>query len=114
MRRLLLLTLLSVCVTAYAQESQPSKPSNLQPLPDAPPPPTIHSDPGLEPQITIKQKDGAKVEEYRVRGKLYAMKVTPVAGPAYYLIDERGDGQFIRRDNMDTGLRVPNWVIITF
>ncbi|MES2353311.1 MAG: DUF2782 domain-containing protein [Pseudomonadota bacterium] len=114
MRRLLLLTLLTVCVTAYAQESQPSKPSNLQPLPDAPPPPTIQSDPGLEPQVTITQKNGAKVEEYRMRGKLYAMKVTPAVGPAYYLIDERGDGQFIRRDNMDTGLRVPNWVILTF
>jgi hypothetical protein len=42
------------------------------------------------------------------------MKVTPAAGPAYYLVDERGDGQFLRRDNLDTGLRVPNWVILTF
>ena len=114
MRRLFLLALVAVSLTAFAQGSQKPKPPGLQPLPEAPPPPNIPGDPGLEPEITIIQKDGAKVEEYRVRGKLYAMKVTPAAGPAYYLVDERGDGQFLRRDNLDTGLRVPNWIIHTF
>jgi hypothetical protein len=42
------------------------------------------------------------------------MKVTPTQGAPYYLIDERGDGQFVRRDNLDSGLRVPNWVIFRF
>jgi len=114
MRRTIVICLVLASVTAFAQDGKRPKPPNLEPLPEAPPPPTVPADPSLEPQITIIQKDGAKVEEYRVRGKLYAMKVTPAAGPAYYLVDERGDGQFLRRDNLDTGLRVPNWVILTF
>lgn len=114
MRRFFLLALLATTLTAFAQEGRHSKPPGLEPLPEAPPPPNVLTDPGLEPQVTIIQKDGAKVEEYRLRGKLYAMKVTPAKGPAYYLVDERGDGQFLRRDNLDTGLRVPTWVILTF
>lgn len=114
MRRTIAVLLLLASFAVFAQEGKRPKPSNLEPLPEAPPPPIVPSDPSLEPQITIIQKDGAKVEEYRVRGKLFAMKVTPAVGPAYYLVDERGDGQFLRRDNLDTGLRVPNWVILTF
>jgi hypothetical protein len=114
MRRLLFVIILATCVTTYAEEDKRSKPSNLQALPEAPPPPNIPADPSLEPQVTIIQKNGAKIEEYRVRGKLFAMKVIPAIGPAYYLVDDRGDGQFIRRDNLDTGLRVPTWVIVTF
>jgi hypothetical protein len=114
MRRLILLALAAACVTASAQEDKRPRPAELQSLPDAPPPPTIEGDPSLEPQVTIIQKDGAKIEEYRIRGKLFAMKVTPAAGPPYFLVDDQGDGQFIRRDNLDTGLRVPRWVIVTF
>jgi len=115
MRRLSLSLLFALaCLTAHAQDNKPSKPSNLQPLPEAPPPPTIKSDPSLEPEVTIVQKKGSKIEEYRVHGKLYGMKVTPAVGPAYYLLDERGDGQFVRYDSIDKGLQVPHWVIMTF
>ena len=114
MRRTILILVLATSCAAFAQEGKRPKPPNLEPLPEAPPPPSLPSDPSLEPQVTIIQKDGAKVEEYRVRGKLFAMKVTPAVGPAYYLVDERGDVQFLRRDNLDTGLRVPTWVILTF
>lgn len=108
MRRTLLIAVLSIASAAIAQDA--TRPKSAQ----APRPPVITGDPALEPEITIIQKEGAKVEEYRLRGKLFAMKVTPSAGPPYWLIDERGDGQFIRRDNLDTGLRVPQWVIMTF
>ena len=111
--RVLLFAVLCLAFSSWAQEEKHPKPPNLQPLPEAPQPPP-GGDPDLEPQITITTKDGAKVEEYRARGKLYAMKVTPTQGAPYYLIDERGDGQFVRRDNLDSGLRVPNWVIFRF
>src|SRR4051794_34955769 len=75
MRSIILLVLLAACMIANAQDAKRPKPSNLQSLPEAPPPPAITSDPSLEPEVTITQKDGAKVEEYRIRGKLYAMKV---------------------------------------
>jgi hypothetical protein len=54
------------------------------------------------------------VEEYRVNGRLYMMKVTPPHGVSYYLVDDRGDGTFSRKDALDTGVRVPMWVIGTF
>ena len=47
-------------------------------------------------------------------GRLYAMKVTPPHGKPYFLIDNNGDGQMVRRDSLDPGLRVPQWVIRTF
>jgi hypothetical protein len=115
MRFLVLLAVFGLAFSSWAQEEKRPKPANLQPLPEAPPPPAVPGgDPDLEPQITITTKDGAKVEEYRVRGKLYAMKVTPAKGAPYYLIDDRGDGQFIRHDSLDSGLRVPNWVLFRF
>ena len=112
--RLLLLAVLCLAFSSWAQlEEKRPKPPNLQPLPEVPQPPNVPGgDPDLEPQVTITTKDGAKVEEYRARGKLYAMKVMPAKGAPYYLIDERGDGQFIRRDSLDSGLRVPTWVIL--
>ena len=114
MRKLLLLAVVATSLAASAQQGRNPRPADLQPLPEAPPAPNLEADPGLEPEVTIIQRDGAKVEEYRVRGKLYAMKVTPAVGPAYYLVDERGDGQFLRREGLDTGLRVPTWIIHKF
>lgn len=116
MRLLLLLALVGLGLPSWAQSDKHPKPSDLQPVPEASPPPAgaKGGDADLEPEVTITTKEGAKVEEYRIRGKLYAMKVTPAKGPPYYLIDERGDGEFIRHDNLDSGLRVPNWVIFRF
>ena len=90
------------------------RPKALEPLPDLEPAPAGQPDSGLEPQITIVQKSDEKVEEYRIRGRLYKMKVTPKTGKPYWLVDDRGDGQFIRSDNLDSGLRVPRWVIRRF
>ncbi len=42
------------------------------------------------------------------------MKVTPAHGRPYVLIDHKGDGQFARQDNLDSGLRVPQWVLLEF
>lgn len=87
---------------------------DLQPLPEPPPPPPGTSDESLEPQVTIVKRGGETVEEYRIAGKLYMMKVTPAHGRSYYLIDHRGDGSFSRQDSFDSGLRVPQWVIHQF
>ena len=68
----------------------------------------------LEPQITITKRGNDKVEEHRVNGKLYMMKVTPSHGVPYYLIDEKGDGNWTPRDTQGVQLAVPMWVIGTF
>lgn len=37
--------------------------------------------------------NGDVVTEYRVQGQLRMVKVVPVRGPAYYLVDRDGDGR---------------------
>ena len=44
--------------------------------------------------VTRRSLDnGDTIEEYRVGGQLRMVKVTPSRGPAYYLMDENGDGR---------------------
>lgn len=93
----------------------PAKPPALQPAPEPPPPPPGYElDPALEPQVTIIQRGTDTVEEFRVGGRLYMIKVTPARGEPYYLIDYTGDGTFIRQDGLRSGIRPPMWVIHQF
>lgn len=85
----------------------------LQPLPEIPPPPGM-PDAALEPQVTITIRGEDKVEEYRIRGRLYAVKVTPPHGRPYYLLDIRGDGQLVRFDDLSPHFMVPMWLIFSF
>jgi hypothetical protein len=113
MRKLAALLLLCVALPVAAQNGAPPK---LQPLPEPPPPPpAIELDPSLEPQVTIERRGTETVEEYRVGGKLYMIKVTPAGGgPPFSLVDRYGDGTFTRQDSYDTGTRPPMWVIHQF
>ena len=110
MRRILLILALLLALPAAAQKGA----AGLQPLPEAPPPPPGVFDPALEPQVTIVQRGDSKEEQFRVNGKLYMIKVTPPHGRPYYLIDQKGDGRMSRQESLDSGLRVPMWVIRTF
>lgn len=108
MRKLLAILLLTAALPVAAAD----RPTNLQPVPDPPPPPPgFELDPALEPQVTIIKRGTDTVEEYRVGGKLYMLKVTPAHGVSYYLIDEKGDGRMTRQDSFDSGIRPPMWVI---
>ena len=45
-------------------------------------------------QVAVRtEANGDVIEEYRVGGQLRMVKVTPSRGPAYYLMDENGDGR---------------------
>jgi hypothetical protein len=94
---------------AFAQDKSP----RLEPLPDIPPPPGM-VDPALEPQITIVQRGEDRIEEFRIRGRLYMIKVTPPHGRPYFLIDQRGDGQMRKYDDLSPNFQVPMWVIHEF
>lgn len=114
MRSLLAALLLCIALPVAAQSGRPA---NLQPVPEPPPPPKgFELDPFLEPQVTVVIKPGGeRVEEFRIGGKLYMMRVTPPGGGTpFYLIDQRGDGKFTRQESSDTGLRPPMWVIHQF
>ena len=110
MRRLFAIALLGLALPLAAQQMP-----KLEPLPEPPPPPPGYvPDPALEPEVTITTRGENKVEEYRINGQLYMMKITPPNGAPYYLVDVTGDGTMIRRDALDSGLRVPQWVIHSF
>ena len=113
MRKILLALLLALACAAWAQTAP--RPPNLQSVPEPPPPPPgMELDSELEPQVTILKRGTDTVEEYRIGGRLYMVKVTPPHGVPYYLIDQRGDGTFTRQDSFDSGIRVPMWVIHSF
>lgn len=113
MRKLLLAFLLVFACAVGAQA--PSRPPNLQPVPEPPPPPPgMELDPSLEPQVTIIKRGIDTVEEYRIGGRLYMLKVIPPHGKPYFLVDNLGNGTFTRQDSFDTGFRVPMWVIQSF
>ena len=76
-----------------------------------PPPPMPEAD---EPAVRIPVPEQAKVEEIRDGGRVLMLKVTPVGGSPYYLIDTTGNGNWMRRDSLDDGVRVPMWPIYTF
>jgi uncharacterized protein DUF2782 len=102
----------AVAMSATAQKTPPA---NLEPLPEAPPVPfEIANDPELEPQITITRRATETIEEYRVGGRLTMIKVTPKTGRPYYLVADGLDGAWIRRDSLDTGLKVPMWLLFSF
>jgi uncharacterized protein DUF2782 len=106
-----------LCAVALPVAAQaPAKPVALEPVPEPPPPPAGYElDPALEPQVTIIKRGTDTVEEFRLGGKLYMIKVTPAHGVPYYLIDREGDGKFTRDDTFTgNNIRPPMWVIFTF
>lgn len=103
------------CALALPAAAQ-TRPADLQPIPEPPPPPPGLADADMEPQVTIRKRGEDKVEEYRMNGKLYMIKVTPPHGTSYYLVDPKGDGGFVREEIVpgEKTLSVPMWVIHTF
>src|SRR6266508_4555363 len=107
MRRLLVLVMF-FSLSVMAQQ----RPPKLEPLPEPPPPPPI---PGPdEPAVRIPVQEADKVEEIREGGRVVMLKVTPAGGKPYYLVDTTGSGNWLRRDSLEDGVRVPMWPIQTF
>jgi hypothetical protein len=109
MRRALFVLLSAAAAGALAQD----RPPRLEPLPEAPPPPLVR-DGADEPRVRIAPQEGDKVEEVRDGGRVVMLKVTPPNGVPYYLMDPLGSGNWMRRDSLDDGNRVPMWSIWTF
>jgi len=109
MRLITVLFMSVLCASVYAAD-QPNLPG-LQTLP----PPTLDTNEAVdEPQVTITKQTEQTVEEFRVAGKLYMIKITPKVGAPYYLLDDQGDGKFSRHEGLDSGVRPPRWVILHF
>lgn len=101
--------LLTLGLTAQADDK--AKEDLLVP----PPPPKLQSGEAIEPEVTIIKKKDATEERYSVNGQVYAVKITPVGGPAYYMIDTDGDGSLETVQNdLDRGLSVPQWILFSW
>lgn len=81
---------------------------------DLPPPPTDSLTGEIpEPEVRIITRPQETVEEYRVGGSLYMIKVTPKQGAAYYLVDTDGDGNLeTQRSALEPRMAIPGWVIL--
>lgn len=58
---------------------------------DVPIPPKIQEE-QIGPTVTIREEEERMIEEYRLDGQVYMVKVTPRGGIPYYYIDTDGDG----------------------
>jgi len=123
-RTLALLAMLSL--PAFADTPSNAAPGNTV----VPPPPTVSASAASadvpppvsaqnqtsaapEPEVRIIQKGDNKIEEYRLNGRLYMVKVTPSIGLPYYLMDTDGTGQ-MRQVNPSQRVIIPRWVLISF
>jgi len=115
MRRLLATALLLAAMGAAAQgrRVEVPPPPPLEPVPAAPPATGAAAVHPEEPVVVIPAGKQDKVEVFREGGNT-VVKVTPPGGRPYYLIDSSGYGDWVRRESLDSGVRVPMWPIFTF
>jgi hypothetical protein len=71
-------------------------------------------DPGMDlagAEVAVRtEANGDVIEEYRVGGQMRMVKVTPSRGPAYYLIDQNGDGRLdASRGNEENNISPVYW-----
>ena len=106
-----LLMLLLFSLSAWAE-------GDPEPIPDPPDlPPPIESGQPMEPDITVIRRGEEVIEEHRVNNRLYMIKVKPVIGPSYYLLDKDGDGNMDVRRNFESGeqsMKVNQWVLFSW
>jgi hypothetical protein len=101
-----------------AQLAHGADQSTLEDVSESAPEPPARMEDGqeLEPEVTIVQRKDAVVEEHRINGRLYQVRITPKFGKPYYLVDQDGDGRLETRIG---NLRyqdpiIPQWVIFSW
>jgi hypothetical protein len=80
--------------------------------PELPLPEVIVDGEVIEPEVKIIKQEEGTIYEYRINGQLYMVKIQPIKGPAYYLVDRDGDGEFDSRSNDPTSIAVPQWILM--
>lgn len=69
----------------------------------------------LQPDIELRDFENRTVEEYRINGNLYMIRITPKFGPAYYLVDDTGTGELdLRRTAYGRDIVIPRWTLLTW
>lgn len=63
-------------------------------------------------EVVIGEPEQARIDEFRINGQLYMIRVTPKKGPSYYLVDSDGDGNLeSHRNELSPNLLIPSWVL---
>ncbi len=83
----------------------PSRPQEPVPPPNAG---------GIEPEITITHRGQVIVQEYRINGRLYMIRVIPPIGFPYYLVDTNADGVWDTRLNDLAPIAPPQWILFSW
>jgi hypothetical protein len=66
------------------------------------------------PDVTITETDEGTVYEYRVKGQVYMVKIQPIIGPPYFLLDTNGDGVLDVEERGTPNLAVPQWLLFSW
>jgi len=106
-----LLIAIALATAAIAPQADPLIDEYL--APPSLPPASITGE-AIEPEVTIVETDQEVIYEYRVRGQLYMVRVEPIAGPPYYLLDIDGDGVLDVQDNRPWNMAVPQWTLFSW
>lgn len=124
MHKIIFTLMLSFSLPIMAQSDQPkdlqplpelSEPPPLPELSEPPPlPPDIELDPELEPEITIINRGEDTIEEHRINGELYMIKVIPRIGLPYYLVRNRNGTEFSLPGDVGIDVSAPMWRILEF
>jgi hypothetical protein len=104
---------LMILSNAVRSDDQASVPVPLPEQPDLPPP--VRSGQPLDPDVTIIRQGEETIEEYRYNNQIYMVKITPVIGPAYYLVDKDGDGNLdVRHRDNEKGMNINKWTLFSW
>ncbi|VAW98385.1 hypothetical protein MNBD_GAMMA20-898 [hydrothermal vent metagenome] len=65
--------------------------------------------------VIIQSPEQKTINEYRINGKLYMIRISPEKGAPYYLVDADGDGDLETRTNeLAPDFLIPSWVIFSW
>lgn len=105
-RLLIVGSLLGLSAPLWAEEETPSPPEEVTTQQGQPP----RAVPGSD--VVIIQHKDETVEEYRIGGRIYMIKVQPGKGVPYYLVDTDGDGKLESHySDLTEDILIPQWVI---
>lgn len=116
MHKKLLLSLLSAAsLCLMPQLLLAATPSDAELLEQVEPPPKVQEGQPLEnePEVTIRKEGARTIQEYRINGELYMMKVTPDHGVSYYLYKEDQQSDWVNV-GPNAPLAVPKWTLFRF
>jgi len=121
MKIIVLLLLVTVSFAAWSADEKPRRPADavvidalVLPADKDLPKGKTRKDFETDTTVTTRRDGEDTVTEYRLKGQLYKMVVKPAKGAAYTLVDEKGDGKFVRSGEQVAKVAVPMWTLLSW